>query len=170
VLVYNTSSIPITVGTVTVPAGTTPQTAVDVPWQYFRDDPQAFQDLVAGALVPVGPPDLDWNDLRIKCFQGTWLATTTLSASTTYLVPTYLFTGAFSTGRLYFVTTSGSATFSLQASADGGQTWSSLPDWSPLSLNVGNVAVLLPPAAILLSGSLTTGSGGWSGTIQFTLQ
>ena len=171
-LLFNSSTASITIGTVTLPAGGTPSTAVDVPWQMIRSSPTAMADLIAGALTPVGPPGLDWEDLSIRSYSGTWQVPITLTADQSYTIPTTLFIGAFRTGRLYLITTAGSATVSLNTSADGSQTWAAMPDWTPVSISssAGNTAVLLPDGVILLQGVLLAGASGWTGSVEFTLK
>lgn len=160
----NDSSATITIGTVSIAPGT----IADVPWQYIRDDSDALADLISGALTPVTPPDITLEDLP-RIYQGVWLSTTTLSANTSAITNT-LFVGAFRFCRLHVLTSSGSGTLALTASADGGSTWCVLPDFPNVTLNVGNTAYLAPNGVLLLQATVTAGASGWTGQIQFTMQ
>ena len=163
----NGSTATITIaGLISIPAGST----VDVPWTYVRGDPVALANLISGALTPITPPGIDWAEPATKAYWGTWLAADTIAANTTYDIPDTLFVGAFARGgRLHLITTSGSADFSLTASADGGTTWLPMPDFTPVAMAAPGSAVALPQGCVLLQGSITAGSSGWTGQIQFTL-
>ena len=167
-LLYNSGATDITIGTITVPADGSAAAAVDVPWQYIRSDEDALAALIAGVLVITGAPDFDWNDESIRGYQGIWQAAITLTDSEVYTIPDPLFVGAFRMGRLHVITSAGSATVSLNSSADGGQNWCTIPDWTPLTCTA-NTSTPLPTAVFLLQGTITAGSSGWTGAVEFTL-
>lgn len=167
-LLYNIGPTDITIGTVTLPAQGSLAAAVDVPLQYLMTDSNALAALISGVLVPAGPPEVDWHDEQVRGYQGVWQAAISLTDSEAYVIPYNLFTGAFRSGRLHVITSAGSATVSLNSSADGGQNWCAIPDWTPLT-STSNTSSVLPAAVVLLQGTITAGSSGWTGSVEFTL-